>query len=158
MANTERFEVFFDGGCPLCRREIEMIQRKDHSQRLILTDISRPEFDSETHSMKTLMSEIHGRRSDGKYVKGVEVFREIYDRLGYSWLVSFSRLPLIRNVLDLGYRIFAKLRFLHAQHRMKKSNMVSGKDCGSGKCGVKPVQSTRANHHTHPFVKKTSVH
>ncbi|MFM8218853.1 MAG: DCC1-like thiol-disulfide oxidoreductase family protein, partial [Planctomycetaceae bacterium] len=34
-----RFEIFFDGDCPLCRREMEMWQRYDRGGRVLFTDI-----------------------------------------------------------------------------------------------------------------------
>ncbi len=134
-SGEQQFEVFFDGGCPLCRREIDMIRGKDKSQQLILTDISSPNFQCDDHSLKTLMEEIHGRRADGSYVKGVEVFREIYDRLGYMRLVSVTRLPIVRHSLNWIYRVFAKLRFMHASHRMKKCSQDGvGAECGGESC------------------------
>ena len=141
MENPERFEVFFDGQCPLCRREIEMIRRKDRKHQLILTDIAEPDFKSDEHALETLMSEIHGRQADGTYVKGVEVFREIYDRLGYGRLVSATRFPIVRNVLNFFYQVFAKLRFWHAMHRMKKTRKKESVDCVDGKCQMEPIPS-----------------
>lgn len=37
-------EVFFDGQCPLCRREIDWLRRMDSQQRIAFTDISEPTF------------------------------------------------------------------------------------------------------------------
>ena len=34
-------EVFHDGGCPLCNREIEMLRRLDTKGRIKFTDIAR---------------------------------------------------------------------------------------------------------------------
>ena len=124
------FEVFFDGQCPLCRREIDMIRRKDKQKQLILTDIAGENFVPDDVSLTQLMKEIHGRRSDGTYVKGVEVFREIYERIGFGLFVKPTRLPVIRHFLDWAYRIFARIRYSSAARRMKKKNL----DCESGAC------------------------
>lgn len=106
------FEVFYDGQCPLCRREIGMLRRLDRRQRIQFTDISEPAFDAglpgKTYS--ELMGEIQGRLPDGTWVKGVEVFRRLYGAVGFRWLVAISRWPGIRNLLDLGYRLFARNR------------------------------------------------
>ena len=120
------FEVFYDGQCPLCKREIDMIRRKDKHGRLKLIDIAAVNFQlpagKDLHGM---MKEIHGRNANGDYVVGVDVFREIYSRLGFGWLVKISRFPILRQALDVGYRIFAYLRFKHAKRRMKRA----GIDC-----------------------------
>ena len=109
--SNERFEVFFDGKCPLCKREIDMVRKKDTESRLIFTDIAADDFSPTDRDLGTLMREIHGRYADGNYVTGVEVFREIYTRIGFKRLVGPTRLPVIRQFLDLGYRCFAWLRF-----------------------------------------------
>lgn len=105
-------EVFYDGECPLCCREITMLQRWDKLRRIQFTDITRPEFHPESIgvTMERLMAEIHGRLPDGRLIVGVEVFRALYSAVGFQNLVSLTRLPLIRNVLDAGYRLFARNR------------------------------------------------
>ncbi len=134
-STTAKFEVFFDGQCPLCKREIDMIRRKDRSGKLILTDISSAGFEPGEYSLETLMREIHGKLPDGTYVTGVEVFRQIYQRIGFSGLVAPTRLPVIRQFLDLGYRCFAYLRFKHAMHRLSKTGVAANEEsCVSGQC------------------------
>ena len=107
-----RFEVFFDGDCPLCRREIDWLRRKDDRQQICFIDIAARDF-SEADYGKTfeeLMAQIHGREADGTWVTGVEVFRRLYDAAGFGRLVALSRWPGIRHGLGLGYRIFARYR------------------------------------------------
>ena len=105
-------EVFFDGACPLCRREIEMLQRKDKERRILFTDIADPKFDpaSVGVSWDSLMARIHGRLPDGTLIEGVEVFRRLYAAVGFGSLVALTRLPLVTELLDLSYRAFAKNR------------------------------------------------
>jgi len=126
MTNSDYsiFEVFYDGQCPLCKREIDMVRRKDKRSLLKLTDIAAADFQlvagKELHE---LMKEIHGRDVNGEFVTGVDVFREIYSRLGFGWLVKISRLPILRQALDVGYGVFAHLRFKHASRRMKRAGI-----------------------------------
>ncbi|MDP3276258.1 MAG: DUF393 domain-containing protein [Deltaproteobacteria bacterium] len=106
-------EVFFDGDCPLCVREIRMLQRMDRKrQRIRFTNIAAADFDPVTVglSMKALMDRIHGRLPDGTLIEGVEVFRRLYTAVGLGPLVALTRLPLVRTVLDWGYRVFARER------------------------------------------------
>jgi predicted DCC family thiol-disulfide oxidoreductase YuxK len=111
-ANDGRFEVFYDGECPLCAREMRLVARLDRNERIVLTDIALPEFDASELGVAhdALMSEIHGRLSDGTLVTGVEVFRQLYHHVGFHRLVAVSRWPGLRQALDLGYRLFAKNR------------------------------------------------
>ena len=105
-------EVFYDGECPLCIREINMLKRLDKELRIKFSDIANAEFNmSEIDaSWSDLMNSIHGRLPNGRLIKGVEVFRRLYSAVGFGALVKISRLPLISNLLDLAYKIFAKNR------------------------------------------------
>jgi len=121
LGSDDRFEVFFDGGCPLCKREIEMIRRKDKQQQIKLSDISLENFCVPPElSLDRLMRSIHGRKPTGEFVVGVEVFRQIYRRLGFRRTVGFTQVPVIGLLLSAGYAVFAKLRYWHAMHRSKK--------------------------------------
>ena len=106
------FEVFYDGDCPLCRREIDMLSRWDRHDRILFTDLTAAGFQPSALglSMDTLMAEIHGRMPDGSLVKGVEVFRQLYGHVGFGWAVPFSRWPGVRHGLDLAYTFFARYR------------------------------------------------
>ncbi len=106
-------EIFYDGDCPLCRREIKFMRKKDSSNRLIYTDIADPQFDAVKETGKTfeeLMAKLHGRLPSGNLIAGPEVFRIAYAELGYRSLVKLSRLPLISQLIGLGYNCFARLR------------------------------------------------
>lgn len=109
---TWEFEVFFDGDCPLCRREIDWLQRRDRNHKVRFTDIAAPEFDPAAtgRTMDELMARIHGRLPSGELIEGVEVFRRLYQAVGLGWLVAPTRLPGIRGLLDAAYRLFARYR------------------------------------------------
>ena len=90
-------EVFFDGDCPLCVREIDMLRRLDRRERIRFTDIAESSFDSREVGVdwNTLMARIHGRLPDGTLIEGVEVFRRLYAAAGFPRLVAATRLSLI---------------------------------------------------------------
>lgn len=108
----QAFEVFYDGECPLCMREIGMLQRLDRRDRIRFTDISDPRFDESDVglSWEALMDRIHGRMPDGTLVEGVEVFRQLYARVGLRWLIPVTRVPGISHLLGYAYEAFAKNR------------------------------------------------
>ena len=105
-------EVFYDGGCPLCLREITMLRRWDRQSRIRFTDIDAADFQPEAvgKSYEELMAQMHGRLADGTWLQGVEVFRRLYAAVGFVRLAALSRLPLISQVLNLGYTVFARNR------------------------------------------------
>lgn len=105
-------EVFYDGGCPLCRREIEMIRRKDKAELIRFTDIDDPSFNAESvgKTQQELMAQLHGRLPDGTWISGVETFRRLYSAIGFRWAVGFSRLPVIAQIMNVGYAAFARYR------------------------------------------------
>lgn len=105
-------QVFFDGDCPLCMREIRMLQRRDRNHRISFVDIAAEDFDPATTglTMQTLMDRIHGRLPDGTIIEGVDVFRHLYTAIGFRRLVAITRLPVIRHILNFAYNKFAKYR------------------------------------------------
>jgi len=105
-------EAFYDGHCPLCAHEVRVLRRLDRRQRIRFVDIADEGFDAGSVGVpwEALMDRIHGRLPDGTLVEGVEVFRRLYTAVGFGVLVAPTRLPGIAQLLDLGYRWFAKNR------------------------------------------------
>lgn len=105
-------EVFFDGACPLCRREVGALRWLDRRRQVCFTDISTADFDAARYglTMEEFMARIYGRLPDGTWVDGVETFRRIYSALGLGWLVLPTRWPGISHGLDWAYRVFARNR------------------------------------------------
>ena len=105
-------EVFFDGDCPLCIREIGLLRRLDRHERIRFTDIADPSFDAAEHGLDhaMLMARIHARLPDGSFVEGVEVFRRLYSAVGFGPLVQLTRVPAVAWMLDRAYAGFAKNR------------------------------------------------
>lgn len=110
--NNHEIEVFYDGDCPLCMREIRWLRGLDKQNKILFTDIAAAEFDAAELELDhaTLMARIHGRLPDGKIITGVEVFRRMYAAVGWRWPVAMSRLPGVKQLLDLAYVVFAKNR------------------------------------------------
>jgi predicted DCC family thiol-disulfide oxidoreductase YuxK len=105
-------EVFHDGACPLCAREIAALRRLDRRGRIRFTDIAAPGFDAAAVGVpwSALMDRIHGRLPDGALIEGVEVFRRLYAAVGFGPLVALTRLPGIAWLLDRAYGAFARRR------------------------------------------------
>jgi predicted DCC family thiol-disulfide oxidoreductase YuxK len=111
-ASSFEIEVFFDGKCPLCTREIALLRKLDRGRRIRFTDIAEPAFDPAGIgvSMQTLMARIHGRLPDGTLVEGVEVFRRVYDAVGLRFIATVTRWPGVALLAELAYSVFARNR------------------------------------------------
>jgi len=105
-------EVFYDGECPLCEREIDMLRHRDRRERIRFTDIAADAFDAGSVGVSpdALMARLHGRLPDGTIIDGVEVFRLLYAAVGFERAARVSRLPVVAPLLDAAYAAFAKRR------------------------------------------------
>ncbi len=131
---NKTFEVFFDGACHLCTQEINMLRLMDRKNRLVFTDIADPGFDAVEQTgltYETLMDAIHGRIEGETLVEGVEVFRQLYGRVGFASIIWMSRIPGIVQLLNAGYVLFAK-------NRLKWTGR-----CENGLCEVSSTHATK---------------
>ncbi len=112
FGDGKEIEVLYDGDCPLCDREVKMLRRMDRRQRIRFTNIAAAEFEAGEYGLTqdAVMAEIHARLPDGGWIRGVEVFRRIYSALGWGPVVGLTRLPVVSNLLDGAYRLFARNR------------------------------------------------
>lgn len=106
-------EILYDGDCPLCSREVEVLRRLDRGRgRVRFADIAAPDFEPARYgrTRAELMARIHGVLGDGTLVEGMEVFRRAYAGVGLGWLLAPTRWRLLRPLADAAYRWFARNR------------------------------------------------
>ncbi|MBY5929647.1 DUF393 domain-containing protein [Halomonas sp. DP8Y7-3] len=111
--------LFHDGGCPLCRREVAWLRGHPRRDRIRFVDIRHPDFDAAQWGkrIEDMMGKLHLLDARGHWIVGMDASRALYATLGYRRWLSFSMLPGMRQALDLGYRLFAKLRPWLGRHR-----------------------------------------
>lgn len=105
--------LLFDGGCPLCVREVRFLQQRDRQARLAFVDIDASDYDAAAHagiSYRVAMGRIHAITGSGEVLRDVAVFREAYRLIGLGWLYAPTRWPLIGSVVDWVYGIWAARR------------------------------------------------
>ena len=105
--------VFYDGGCPLCRREIEHYQRRDRAGALAWVDITRDRQILEAHglSAERAMERLHVLDGQRRWQVGAWGFAAIWEQLpGYRWLARLLRWLHLLPLLDAAYRPFARWR------------------------------------------------
>lgn len=133
-----RIKLLYDGQCPLCKREIEFIRKRDRHGRIALEDITAPDFDADRYGLtfERAYGRMHAVLPDGQIVEGMEVFRRTYAELGWGWLLKVTGWPILRPVFDRLYLLFAKVRPYLSAHR--------GMACRAESCET--PQSSRTNH------------
>ena len=96
--------VYYDASCGLCRAEVEAMKSRDAGDRLRLVDVSAAGFaapDGVTRDL--LMSRIHARDADGAWLRGIDVFAEVYEAAGFPRLARLYRSRALRPLLDRLY-------------------------------------------------------
>jgi len=106
--------MFYDGGCPLCSREIAHYQRLDKDERIEWVDISQDMAVLEAFGIAftTAMARLHVLYRDGRLLSGAYAFAAVWSELPYYRLLAVMlRLPGMLTGLDALYRLFARWRF-----------------------------------------------
>jgi predicted DCC family thiol-disulfide oxidoreductase YuxK len=107
--------VYFDGACPLCRREIDHYRRQAQSAPVVWVDVSTchaAELGADLDRAAAL-ARMHVRRADGQLVSGAAAFAEIWRYLpAYAWLARLAAWPRLLAVMEAGYVGFLRLRRL----------------------------------------------
>jgi demethoxyubiquinone hydroxylase (CLK1/Coq7/Cat5 family) len=109
--------VLYDGGCPLCRREIAVYrdlvplnaaQRVDYAD---VSDASTPLPATDGRTRADYLARFHVRRANGELLHGAAAFVALWQALpGWRWLGRFGALPGVTPLLELAYRGFLPLR------------------------------------------------
>jgi predicted DCC family thiol-disulfide oxidoreductase YuxK len=131
MSPDTRPTMFYDGSCPLCRREVAHYRRLDSEGRVRWLDLSRDpsELQALGVSLSEGMARLHVRDRSGRLVSGAWAFAAVWDELPYyRWLGRLVRTLRLLPLLDLAYRRFAD-RFADWRFRRR---------CAEGICAVVP--------------------
>ncbi len=111
---TTQLTLFFDGACPLCRREINHYKKKDAKRHLIeFIDITSPPFKASDYDLDdvALHAKMHVKKANGQVVTGVDSFLAIWELFPeYRWLKKLVGNPFVKPLAHVGYWCFAKVR------------------------------------------------
>jgi predicted DCC family thiol-disulfide oxidoreductase YuxK len=111
MAAPPPLLVAFDGGCPLCRREIGHYQGLQPLQPLVFVDLNTDALPADAPPRPALAARLHARTPQGQWVQGAAAFVALWSRLpGWRWLARAARLPGALPLLDAAYAGFLRVR------------------------------------------------
>lgn len=105
--------VFFDGGCPLCRREIEHYQSMRGAEKIKWFDITRNTDRLIDYGInyEMAMSRFHVLNANGLWKTGAYGFYELWKRLNaLRWLAFTLHSLHLLPFTDWVYGHFAKRR------------------------------------------------
>ena len=141
-APSWEFRVLYDGACPLCVREIEMLRARDTRSALSLVDVADDAYSPSENAgieYETAMATIHGLTPDQRVITGVEVFERAYAAVGMGWVYAFTRVPALLNAANAVYDVWARYRLevtgrgSLAEHLKARKARADGETCEVGK-------------------------
>ena len=101
--------LYYDGKCPLCSREIACLRRLQWRD-LDFADVHQLTEYSEDSRQK-MLKVLHLRDSNGHWHTGVDATVMAWSYTPYGWLFKPLRWPMIRQVVDWVYSIWAARRY-----------------------------------------------
>jgi predicted DCC family thiol-disulfide oxidoreductase YuxK len=101
--------VWFDGACPLCRREIAFMRRLDRRQAIDFQDVSSSGTTC-PHDRAELLARFHAEE-DGKVLSGAAAFAAMWRAIPYLRPFGMAaRNPFVLRRLERLYVLFLRLR------------------------------------------------
>lgn len=109
MENPVQIEVWYDGACPLCQREIAVMRRLDWRGRIRFSDLTSASTACPL-DRRLLLERFHAREH-GVMLSGAPAFAAMWRAIPLLWpLGQLARLPLVARVLEWAYVRFLRVR------------------------------------------------
>lgn len=105
--------LYYDGGCPLCTREIGFYQRRRGAGRIRWVDIARCDDQALGPGLvrAAAYARLHARQPNGRLLSGARAFAALWQALpGLRPLGRIAALPGIVHGLEWAYRGFLRVR------------------------------------------------
>jgi predicted DCC family thiol-disulfide oxidoreductase YuxK len=104
-----RLKVWFDGGCPLCRREIALMRRLDRAGAIAFVDADACEVDGPV-DRADLLGRLHALE-DGRLLSGAAAFAAMWRAIPRLRPLGLAaRNPLVLAGLERLYLAFLRVR------------------------------------------------
>ncbi|MEE7450162.1 thiol-disulfide oxidoreductase [Methylobacterium radiotolerans] len=117
----EQVVVWFDGGCPLCRREIALMRRLDRHGTITFVDVAE-DATACPASRADMLARFHACEG-GRIVTGAAAFAAMWRAIPVLRpLGLLARSGLVLNVLERLYGVFLRVRprLQHLARRLER--------------------------------------
>jgi predicted DCC family thiol-disulfide oxidoreductase YuxK len=110
-------QVFYDGACPLCSREVSHYRGRDRHHHIQWVDIAQPDFQATDYGLDParVQQVMHARLADGRVVTQVAAFVKIWEALPPGLLTTplrwLLKIPGLLPLANVAYRLFARNRY-----------------------------------------------
>jgi len=145
--------IYFDGSCPLCTREVQLLTRYDAQQQLRLVDCSPPTFAPvDGYQRDAMMALIHARDAAGQWLIGAPVFAAAYHASGFAAIANLWGSSRLQPVWRVVYPWIARNRMwlsrlgaidvltwvLHRLHeRAARRALAQSQVCADDRCDIR---------------------
>ncbi|MCW8347111.1 DUF393 domain-containing protein [Vibrio sp. ZSDZ65] len=121
--------LFYDGTCPLCKKEMAALRKHDIYKRIDTVDIFSEDFhDYPQIDPKKANTILHAIDESGRLWLGLDAVYHAWNLVGKGWMYAPSRWRLIKPTAD-------KLYYYFARNRYQISLWLTGKSrCSNGSC------------------------
>ncbi|MGH1485960.1 MAG: thiol-disulfide oxidoreductase DCC family protein [Cellvibrionaceae bacterium] len=102
--------LYYDGLCPLCRKEIKLLKRLS-GDNLAFKDIHRSDKTESQPSKDALLKRLHLKTSNNIWLIGLDANVHAWSKTPYGWLFKILRWPIIRQIADRVYDLWADRRY-----------------------------------------------
>lgn len=111
-AGTDSLVVFYDGACPVCRREIGVYRDLMPMQPVDFCDVSQSSSPLPAElTREQALARFHVRHADGRVESGARAFIALWERLPYwRWLARIGRVPGVATLMEIVYRGVLRVR------------------------------------------------
>ena len=102
--------LFFDGSCPMCTKEIKLLEDINDGG-LAFMDVHKCEIDDSMASQLDMLKVLHLRTAEGVWIRGVAATLQAWSHTNWGWIFKPLLLPLINYVAGYAYNIWAEKRY-----------------------------------------------
>ena len=105
--------VYYDGACPVCRKEIALYQGQAGAQACQWVDAATAPEPALGHGLQreAALARLHVRRPNGELVHGAAAFALLWQQLPATRALGrMAALPVVRHLLEGAYRVFLWVR------------------------------------------------